>query len=1046
MTARLATATTRAPEENRPSSVAWASAGTVVQRARTPSGAPFAISSRPAGASTRTEASCRSWSKGRLSRIGQPPPSSAEPSTAAQSARSSSLPALSLHARPSSRTRFVGLAETVERPREGDVALGQRAGLVREQHLDVAEILDADQALDDHPSSCQAAGAGGQADGHDRRQQLRRQPDGDREREQRRLEHRAAERDVDQEDRARQHRGDGREQTREGLQPLLERGLPLPLAQPQRDRAERRLRAGANDEAAPVAAPHERPHERAGREIERRLAGRLRIGRLRGRLRLSRQHRLVALELVRRQHPQVGGHDVADAQMHDVARNDLGDVDLGRLAVALDERQVPDLGVQRLDRLLRPVLVHEAQPDAHRHDPADDQRLGEIADDRRHDRRDEQQAEEIAAHLADENRQRAHAARPQDVRPVHLQAPARLDARKTRLRRVELGEHARGRQRSSSRKVELLRLLHRKPMLRTGQRAVPSARNGANRANAPSATVCPASPCPDSHTSPPLAASGSRERERHHEEEPEASARSAARGDRTGLRKHTSVRDGLQEPQRMRPAARARARAQLARAHRDRLHLSAAGVRDRHVRRRPARGRCSACRRRRRRRPRRGRERAVEPAAARAARRRSRRPSAATTCAPPGCSAGSTSTSCCSSTSTGSSAAATASTCCRSREELAQPLVVTLHTVLSEPTPHQAEVLTELCAQAELVIVMTETALRLLVDSRRLPGGEGSRRAARRAGPAHRARGSGRRRRSRPRASRARASERFLLSTFGLISPGKGLETVIEALPAIVERHPEVVYTIAGRTHPDIAHREGERYRLMLERRVLELGLGDHVEFDDRFLSIDELSDLLAATDVFVTPYRNREQIASGALTFAIAAGCGVVSTPYWYAQDMLASGAGRLVPFDDPAGARRCGLRLHRAARARSRRRGRRRGGSARRSPGRRSPRRRRRCCARRSRSRRGAGRRASPTSISRACAPTTCSRSSTTSGSCSTRTGSSPTATAATASTTSPAWRSSSLALARRGDEQVWTSILYRALAFLHAATGRAAGCATS
>jgi hypothetical protein len=141
-----------------------------------------------------------------------------------------------------------------------------------------------------------------------------------------------------------------------------------------------------------------------------------------------------------------------------------------------------------------------------------------------------------------------------------------------------------------------------------------------------------------------------------------------------------------------------------------------------------------------------------------------------------------------------------------------------------------------------------------------------------------------------------------VLSTFGLISPGKGLETVIEALPAMIERHPEIVYVIAGRTHPDIAQREGERYRLMLERRVLELGLAAHVEFDDRFLSIDELSDLLAATDVFVTPYRNREQIASGALTFAIAAGCAVVSTPYWYAQDMLASGAGRLVPFDDAA------------------------------------------------------------------------------------------------------------------------------------------------
>src|SRR3989440_2177624 len=87
----------------------------------------------------------------------------------------------------------------------------------------------------------------------------------------------------------------------------------------------------------------------------------------------------------------------------------------------------------------------------------------------------------------------------------------------------------------------------------------------------------------------------------------------------------------------------------------------------------------------------------------------------------------------------------------------------------------------------------------------------------------------------------------------------------------------------------------------MLERRVLELDLEAQVEFDDRFLSVDELSDLLAATDVFVTPYRSREQIASGALTYAIAAGCAVVSTPYWYAQDMLASGTGLLVPFRDP-------------------------------------------------------------------------------------------------------------------------------------------------
>ena len=136
----------------------------------------------------------------------------------------------------------------------------------------------------------------------------------------------------------------------------------------------------------------------------------------------------------------------------------------------------------------------------------------------------------------------------------------------------------------------------------------------------------------------------------------------------------------------------------------------------------------------------------------------------------------------------------------------------------------------------------------------------------------------------------------------------------------------------------------------MLERRVLELGLGDHVEFDDRFLSIDELSDLLAATDVFVTPYRNREQIASGALTFALAAGCGVVSTPYWYAQDMLASGAGRLVPVRRSGGARRRGLRVPRGAGVARSRRGPRRAGSARRSRGRRSRRRPPPSCARRS------------------------------------------------------------------------------------------------
>ncbi|RDI75441.1 Glycosyl transferases group 1 [Gaiella occulta] len=240
-------------------------------------------------------------------------------------------------------------------------------------------------------------------------------------------------------------------------------------------------------------------------------------------------------------------------------------------------------------------------------------------------------------------------------------------------------------------------------------------------------------------------------------------------------------------------------------------------------------------------------------------------------------------------------------------EELSQPLVVTLHTVLSEPTAHQAEVLAALCRQAERVIVMTETARRLLVESdacaaekiRVVPHGAPTvlaRRAAEYA--VERAGADG----ASTRGTYDAAGERFLLSTFGLLSAGKGLETVIEALPSIVERHPEVLYVVAGRTHPDVTHREGERYRLTLEQAVLDLGLENHVEFDDRFLTVEEIADLLAATDVFVTPYRGREQITSGALTFGIAAGCGVVSTPYWYARDMLASGAGEIVPFADPA------------------------------------------------------------------------------------------------------------------------------------------------
>jgi glycosyltransferase involved in cell wall biosynthesis len=238
-------------------------------------------------------------------------------------------------------------------------------------------------------------------------------------------------------------------------------------------------------------------------------------------------------------------------------------------------------------------------------------------------------------------------------------------------------------------------------------------------------------------------------------------------------------------------------------------------------------------------------------------------------------------------------------------QELSQPLVVTLHTVLASPTPSQLRVLCALCDEAEKVIVMTDTARRMLeklgaCDAAKIavvPHGAPPQLAAARD---ELDRGRPPRYLTTTVGGFDEMESRFVLSTFGLISPGKGLEVMLEALPDIIEQHPEVLYVIAGRTHPQVARRQGEEYRLLLERRVLDLGLGSHVVFDDRFLSVEELADLLAATDVFVTPYASREQSSSGSLTFALAAGCAAVSTPYWYARDVLDSGAGTVVDFGD--------------------------------------------------------------------------------------------------------------------------------------------------
>jgi glycosyltransferase involved in cell wall biosynthesis len=143
---------------------------------------------------------------------------------------------------------------------------------------------------------------------------------------------------------------------------------------------------------------------------------------------------------------------------------------------------------------------------------------------------------------------------------------------------------------------------------------------------------------------------------------------------------------------------------------------------------------------------------------------------------------------------------------------------------------------------------------------------------------------------------------RSIVLSFGLLGPGKGLELMIEALPAVVAAHPSVLYVIVGATHPDLLGTEGETYRNGLVARVHALGLTEHVRFVGRFVGRVELIRWLEAADVFVTPYLGVEAVVAGTLAYAIGAGRAIVSTPYAYAAEMLADGRGVLVPVGSPS------------------------------------------------------------------------------------------------------------------------------------------------
>ena len=225
--------------------------------------------------------------------------------------------------------------------------------------------------------------------------------------------------------------------------------------------------------------------------------------------------------------------------------------------------------------------------------------------------------------------------------------------------------------------------------------------------------------------------------------------------------------------------------------------------------------------------------------------------------------------------------------------ELRMPIVTTLHTVLRDPNPDQRRVLEEIVSLSDRVVVMSKRGVKFLQDIYHVPaqkidliphgipdvpfvdpsfhkdlfGVEG----------------------------------KSVLLSFGLLSANKGIENVIKALPAILAKNPNVVYIVVGATHPHVIQNEGETYRLSLQWLAHENDVEANVIFYNRFVSADELIQFISAADIYITPYLDEAQITSGTLAYTVGAGKAVISTPYWYAEEMLADGRGALVPFSDP-------------------------------------------------------------------------------------------------------------------------------------------------
>jgi len=224
---------------------------------------------------------------------------------------------------------------------------------------------------------------------------------------------------------------------------------------------------------------------------------------------------------------------------------------------------------------------------------------------------------------------------------------------------------------------------------------------------------------------------------------------------------------------------------------------------------------------------------------------------------------------------------------------LRMPVVTTLHTVLKDPAPEYREVMSKLSDLSDKLVVMSRKASEFLKDIYAVP--EEKIAFIHHGIP------------DTPFIDTSFHKDKFgvegktVLLTFGLLSQNKGIENVLYALPEVIKKHPDVTYIILGATHPHILKFHGDAYRIMLQQLVHRLNISEHVIFQNRFVELKELCEFLGIADIYVTPYPEEAQITSGTLAYAMGTGKAIISTPYWYATEMLAEGRGRIVPFRDP-------------------------------------------------------------------------------------------------------------------------------------------------